>query len=228
MDSKQPISLLLPGTPGLRPIDPPSRRRRLLRNYGFLTLISLAVTIYTVHLTDTLLRSRSSKTAPLSVADPADEWHDNVYPIREQTPWDISTDFPHPRKLEYDVTEGTWLRLDVHPKTGDIVFDMVGDIYCLPGQETSLGNRVTARPVLRGVPYDSDPRFSPEGDRLVFRSDAELGVENIWIMEWKGCEEMALKQGEMVDALARETRDMRIERLEKEGRFGGEFLHYIA
>ncbi|KAI0637449.1 hypothetical protein C8Q77DRAFT_1155282 [Trametes polyzona] len=126
--------------------------------------------------------------------DPSEGWKDDVWPIREQTPWDISTDFPFPRSLEYDVTEGTWLRLDVHPKTGDIVFDILGDIYCLPANaysEASLGSSETrsrAVPVLLGVPHDSDPHFSPEGDRLVFRSDAELGVENIWIKEWKGCE----------------------------------------
>lgn len=122
------------------------------------------------------------------------EWQDNMFPYRNQTPWDISTGFDYPRTIEYDVEEGTWLRLDVHPESGDIVFDMVGDIYCMRGgevfsEEEESQQRIHARPVLRGVPYDADPRFSPDGDKLMFRSDAGLGVENAWVMPWKGCEE---------------------------------------
>ncbi|KAF9025154.1 composite domain of metallo-dependent hydrolase [Hymenopellis radicata] len=119
---------------------------------------------------------------------------DNVWPYREQTAaWDISTDFAYPRTLEYDVEEGTWLRLDVHPVSGEIVFDMLGDLYCLVSG--------TAHPILVGVPYDSDPHFSPDGDRLVFRSDAELGVENIWVMPWTGCAAMDVRRPELAGVL---------------------------
>ncbi|KAF9036525.1 hypothetical protein BDZ89DRAFT_1130161 [Hymenopellis radicata] len=97
---------------------------------------------------------------------------------RFETPWDISKDFPYPRVLEYDVQEGTWLRLDVHPVTGDIIFWYASDAVAV------------SHPVLTGVPYDSDPHFSPEGDRIVFRSDAGLGLGNIWVTAWKGCTEM--------------------------------------
>lgn len=155
-----------------------------------------------------LLLSRNSYKVEQSL-DPASEWKDDIWPIRQQTPWDISTDFDYPRKLEYDVQEGTWLRLDVHPISGDIVFDMIGDLYCLPGLALRSSNGdyasqqhspvltdvpIKARPILTGAPFDSDPHFSPNGDRLVFRSDAELGVENIWAMEWTGCEDMELKR----------------------------------
>lgn len=91
------------------------------------------------------------------------------------------------------MNEGTWLRLDVHPTTGDIVFDMLGDLYCITGDEALQGNVNTAHPVTLGVPYDSDPHFSPEGDRLIFRSDAGLGVDNIWIKRWSGCKQMNLR-----------------------------------
>ncbi|KAF7790973.1 hypothetical protein EIP86_001932 [Pleurotus ostreatoroseus] len=145
---------------------------------------------------------------PLVAFDAASEWKDDVWPIREQTPWDISTDYPYPRLLEYEVSEGTWLRLDVHPKTGDIVFDMLGDLYCLPGESYLTGEikkSSRAHPVLLGVPHDSDPHFSPDGTKLVYRSDAELGVENIWVTEWKGCEKMDVRpngaQGALLDAL---------------------------
>ena len=176
-------------------------------------------------------------------SDPSSQWKDDVWPIREQTPWDISTDYPFPRKLEYDVTEGTWLRLDVHPKTGEIVFDMLGDLYCLPADAYSSSHLASssashARPILLGVPHDSDPHFSPEGDRLVFRSDAGLGVENIWVMEWNGCDNMNVRSEggapDLLDALktmdeedellangTKETEERKQRRLTREGRIGG-------
>ena len=55
---------------------------------------------------------------------------------------------------------------------------------------------IRACPVLPGIPHDSEPHFSPSGDRLIFKSEAELGVENIWVMEWKGCEQMDVRAKE--------------------------------
>jgi hypothetical protein len=109
-------------------------------------------------------------STPFRFSDPAEQFKDDIFPLRESEPWDISTDYPYPRVLEYDVTEGTWLRLDVHPNTGDIVFDMVGDLYCLPASDVGAalkgGERVRARPVLLGVPHDVDAHFSPDGEQL--------------------------------------------------------------
>ncbi|KAI0373252.1 hypothetical protein BV20DRAFT_963082 [Pilatotrama ljubarskyi] len=176
-----------------------------------------------------------------SLAEPGKQWKDDIWPLREQTPWDISTDFPFPRSLEYDVTEGTWLRLDVHPKNGDIIFDMLGDIYCLPASAYSMAQLDSeslsrAVPVLLGVPHDSDPHFSPQGDSIVFRSDAELGIENIWVKEWRGCAESDVRpvvsaHPELLDALevkneeeallakgVKETAERKHRRLLREGR----------
>ncbi|KAG7086468.1 hypothetical protein E1B28_002419 [Marasmius oreades] len=145
--------------------------------------------------------------------DPADSFQDNIWPIRNQTPWDISTDFPYPRLLQYRVTEGTWLRLDVHPTSGDVVFDMLGEIYCIPGRyvldSQFAGEQAEARPILQGVPFDSDPHFSPAGDKLVFRSDAGLGLENIWVTKWKGCEAMDLRSNS--NPYLEEARSFRVE-----------------
>lgn len=220
-----------------------ARNQTRFRYLACLALISVAVTLPTILPTPWSL-VRNTVVRPLTVAqDPASQWKDDIWPIREQTPWDISTDYPYPRTLKYDVTEGTWLRLDVHPTSGDIIFDMVGDIYCLPAHEALRthveGERVKARPVLLGVPWDSDPHFSPEGDRFVFRSDAGLGVENIWVAEWKGCEAMdvravdskneglraALQVKEQEEDLLKEgvveTEGRKYRRLIREGRAGG-------
>lgn len=179
---------------------------------------------------------------PNLLEDPAREFKDDVWPLRQQTPWDISTDYPYPRKLQYDVAEGTWLRLDVHPRTGEIVFDMLGDIYCLSAEaysqeQLTSGHHTKAVPILLGVPHDSDPHFSPDGDRIVFRSDAGLGVENIWVMNYTSCEEMNLRPshptGQLLNALEsqgeekllaighRETAERKQRRLVREGRAGG-------
>ncbi|KAF8919205.1 hypothetical protein CPB85DRAFT_1549164 [Mucidula mucida] len=130
------------------------------------------------------------------------------------TPQSLPIEVDHPRMRSIALSTlhlcpiansepGTWLRLDVHPISGEIVFDMLGDLYCLAPPGT------TAHPILVGVPYDSDPHFSPDGDRLVFRSDAELGVENIWVMPWTGCEAMDVR---------RAAKENRLRRLASEGR----------
>ena len=174
-------------------------------------MISIAITLLSSFLPTpwSILPStdRTKVTFNVSSVNPADEWLDNVYPLRAQTPWDIFTNCSYPRTLEYDVQESTWLRLDVHPTTCDVVFDMIGDLYCLPGSQ-ALHSRSTslikASPILLGIPHDSEPHFLPSGDRLAFKSDAELGVENIWTMEWKGCEQMDVR------ALEGSTEDLRM------------------
>ncbi|KAF5386656.1 hypothetical protein D9615_001957 [Tricholomella constricta] len=222
----------------------PKKSNAFLRVFKFLALCSAAVTLSSVLPTPwSFLQFQTSLIkVPLKAtsADPASEWKDNIWPLREQTHWDISTDFPFPRELEYDVQEGTWLRLDVHPKSGDIVFDMIGDLYCLPAAEVAAKGLTRARPIMLGVPHDSDPRFSPQGDRLVFRSDAELGVENIWVTSWRGCEMMDLRsvQPENDDLRAalevkadedclladglKETPQRKYNRLVREGRIGAQ------
>jgi hypothetical protein len=65
--------------------------------------------------------------------DPGLEWHRiSPWPLRNHTAWDISTDFPYARVLNFDVEEGTWIRLDVHPVSGDVVFGLLGGLYCIP------------------------------------------------------------------------------------------------
>lgn len=233
----------------LIPVSTSPKPRRSTRFNRLLNVVSLISLAGTLTLVQRHINGYDSDASPkpfpsaTNFINPADQWQDNIWPLREQTPWDISTDYPFPRLLEYDVTEGTWLRLDVHPKSGDIVFDILGDIYCLPGDAYSEGNldseaTTKAKPILLGVPHDSDPHFSPDGDRLVFRSDAGLGVENIWITEWKGCASMDVRSesppAELLAALkdknteeeelARtltENEERKIRRLTREGRLNG-------
>ncbi|NIT57507.1 MAG: hypothetical protein GWN00_15145, partial [Aliifodinibius sp.] len=75
--------------------------------------------------------------------------------------------------------EGTWMNLDVSPDGSQIVFDLLGDIYLLPieGGQASL--------IRGGHAYEIQPRFSPDGSKILFTSDAG-GGDNIWVMDSDG------------------------------------------
>ncbi len=81
--------------------------------------------------------------------------------------------------IDIDVARGTWISLDVSPDGRTIVFDLLGDIYAMP---ISGGE---ARPLTRGGAWDFQPRFSPDGRRIAFVSDAG-GGENVWVMNADG------------------------------------------
>ena len=83
------------------------------------------------------------------------------------------------RKIDFTTDEGTWLSLDVSPDGKLIVFELLGDIYTLPieGGDAKL--------ISGGMAFDSQPKFSPDGQWIAFLSDRE-GSENIWIMKTDG------------------------------------------
>ena len=104
---------------------------------------------------------------------------------------------------------------------------VIGDLYCLPSSSHSATiERQAAIPILRGIPHDADPHFSPgDGGTLVWRSDAELGVDNIWAMPWHGCHAHNLHHfafSEHTSHLSKEARLM------AEGRSGGMFCQLMS
>jgi Tol biopolymer transport system component len=80
------------------------------------------------------------------------------------------------RKIEFTTNEATWLSLDVSPDGKSIVFELLGDLYTLP-----ITGGKAAR-ISSGLALDTQPRFSPDGKRIVFVSDRS-GSENIWLLE---------------------------------------------
>jgi Tol biopolymer transport system component len=98
------------------------------------------------------------------------------------------------RKIEFTTDEGTWMSLDVSPDGQTIIFDLLGEFYTLP---ISGGE---AKPLMTGLPFDSQPKFSPDGKMLAFVSDRS-GSNNLWISNADGTEPKQLsqeKQAEMI------------------------------
>jgi imidazolonepropionase-like amidohydrolase/Tol biopolymer transport system component len=93
--------------------------------------------------------------------------------------WDVTAVQAPAREVEFVTDEGTWMSVDVSPDGRDLVFDLLGDIYTMPvtGGE--------ARLLLGGPAYEVQPRFSPDGRRIVFVSDRD-GMENLWLMDRDG------------------------------------------
>ncbi|WP_419161054.1 amidohydrolase family protein [Candidatus Palauibacter sp.] len=79
------------------------------------------------------------------------------------------------RTASFTATEGTWISLDVSPDGTMIVFDLLGDLYTMPieGGEAS--------PLLTGMAYETQPRFSPDGETVAFISDRN-GGDALWTM----------------------------------------------
>lgn len=100
---------------------------------------------------------------------------------KDESKWEVANpgkDFNF-KTHSFTTDEGTWMNLDVSPDGQTIVFDLLGDIYTLP---VSGGK---AKAIRTGIPFDIQPRFSPDGSKISFTSDAG-GGDNIWIMNTDG------------------------------------------
>ena len=83
------------------------------------------------------------------------------------------------RQIDFETQEGTWLSPDLSPDGSEIVFELLGDLYTL----NATGG--IAQPITRGMAFDSQPVFSPDGARIAFISDGS-GAENVWIADTRG------------------------------------------
>jgi Tol biopolymer transport system component len=73
------------------------------------------------------------------------------------------------RTLSFTTKTGNWMSSDVNSAGTMIVFDLLGDIYTMP----IAGGKATA--ITRGMAFDAQPRFSPDGKKIVFVSDRTGG-----------------------------------------------------
>lgn len=101
------------------------------------------------------------------------------------------------RELAFDATEGSWMSLDISPDGETLVFDLLGDLYTLP---VSGG---TATRLTSGMAVDVQPRFSPDGQHLVFVSDRS-GREQVWTLEVATGDTTQVTRGRGADVLSPE------------------------
>ncbi|MFK8103612.1 MAG: TolB family protein, partial [Saprospiraceae bacterium] len=94
---------------------------------------------------------------------------------KDDKKWDVNNPPGTYKEVKFTTTEGTWMNLDLSPDGKTIVFDMLGDIYSIP----ATGGK--AKLLRGGLAYEVQPRFSPDGKRILFTSDAG-GGDNIWYM----------------------------------------------
>src|SRR5690606_13750341 len=120
--------------------------------------VAAACAIITVTSTSALHAQDNATTKPDSTASKA------ALPLKAE------------RTLRFTTREGTWMSVDVSPDGRQIVFDLLGDLYLLP-IEGGQARRLTS-----GMAYDAQPRFSPDGRKVLFVSDRS-GGENLWTID---------------------------------------------
>jgi imidazolonepropionase-like amidohydrolase/Tol biopolymer transport system component len=103
----------------------------------------------------------------------------NFIMAQDKKKWDVSNPDGPFKEVSFNVSEGTWMNLDVSPDGKEIVFDLLGDIYSIP---VSGG---AAKVLRQGLAFEVQPRFSPDGKKILFTSDAG-GGDNCWVMNSDG------------------------------------------
>jgi Tol biopolymer transport system component len=79
------------------------------------------------------------------------------------------------RTMTFTTRVGHWMSVDVSRDGQMLVFDLLGDIYTMP----ISGGKATA--LTRGMGFDAQPHFSPDGKKVVFVSDRDGGY-NLYIL----------------------------------------------
>jgi Tol biopolymer transport system component/imidazolonepropionase-like amidohydrolase len=91
--------------------------------------------------------------------------------------------------MEFTTDEGTWISLDISPDGKTILFDLLGRLYTLPAEGGA------ARAITEGLAFEREPRFSPDGRKIVFVSDRS-GEDNVWIANANGSNARAITSDE--------------------------------
>ncbi len=112
----------------------------------------------------------------------------DVEPAPDKKPsWDVNKPPGPARTVTLDTRTGTWMSVDVSPDGKSLVFDLLGDLYLLP---MAGGD---AKPLTHSIAWEQQARFSPDGKKIAFISDAG-GGDNVWVMNVDGSEPRAVSK----------------------------------
>jgi len=103
----------------------------------------------------------------------------------EKKKWDVNAQPGESAVVNLDTRTGTWMTVDVSPDGQQIVFDLLGDLYVIP----MAGGE--AKALTHSVAWDMQARFSPDGKRITYMSDA-AGGDNVWLMNADGSDAKAV------------------------------------
>ena len=81
------------------------------------------------------------------------------------------------------------MSLDVSPDHQHIIFDFLGDLYEIPFS----GGEATQ--ITKGLPFDSNPRYSPDGKSILFLSDRS-GGNNAWYIDRSEKDTLQITKGD--------------------------------
>ncbi|MDA1015961.1 MAG: amidohydrolase family protein [Planctomycetota bacterium] len=146
-------------------------------------LLSLGLAIAQDAAKPTSAVEKVSKKQPSETADPTD------LKAAKDKEWSIESPPGPSFEQPIDVTEGTWITIDVSPDGREIAFDLLGDLYVMPisgadGRDERFPERLTS-----GIAWDMQPRFSHDGKWIAFTSDRNgkggKAGDNIWIIARK-------------------------------------------
>lgn len=128
---------------------------------------------------------KTTLAAAIGVALSASAYATETAKNEESKAWQVEAPMGEFKDAKIQVSQGTWMNVDVSPDGKTIVFDLLGDIYTMPisgGKATQLTS---------DIPWQMQPRFSPDGSKIAFTSD-QGGGDNIWIMNLDGTEQVAV------------------------------------
>jgi imidazolonepropionase-like amidohydrolase/Tol biopolymer transport system component len=100
-------------------------------------------------------------------------------PEKDKPKWDVNAPPGEAATVTIDTRTGTWMSVDVSPDGKTIVFDLLGDLYTLPLEGGE------ARALTHSIAWEMQARFSPDGRRIAYLSDAG-GADNAWVMDADG------------------------------------------
>jgi imidazolonepropionase-like amidohydrolase/Tol biopolymer transport system component len=103
----------------------------------------------------------------------------NAQEKKDSKKWDVNNPEGPFKEVNFTTSEGTWMNVDVSPDGQEIIFDLLGDIYTIPS------NGGDAKLLRGGHAFELQARYSPDGKKILFTSDAG-GGDNIWIMNRDG------------------------------------------